>query len=126
MAIDIKEITTDALAYLGDSVLELKVREHLVNLGYSSSGHLNKESHKFVTAPAQAAAMRIILPLLSEEEEQIYKRGRNKAGGNVPRSATVSEYRCATGMEVLFGYLHLCGNHSRIEELFCAGFGLDN
>ena len=115
---DIKELSTEALAYLGDSVLEIRVREKLVKEGISSSGELNRASLSYVKASEQAAAMRRILPVLSEEEEQVFKRGRNMSGGNVPKSATMSEYRTATGMEVLFGYLHYLGRADRIDELF--------
>ena len=125
MAINFEEISTDALAYLGDSVIELLVREHLVNINITTSGALNSKSLEFVKAGAQAQAMRNILPLLSAEEEAIFKRGRNKAGGNVPKSATVSEYRAATGMEVLFGYLHLKCNRERISELFRIGYNVN-
>ena len=125
MAINFEEISTDALAYLGDSVIELLVREHLVNINITTSGALNSKSLEFVKAGAQAQAMHSILPLLSAEEEAIFKRGRNKAGGNVPKSATVSEYRAATGMEVLFGYLHLKGNRERISELFRIGYNVN-
>ena len=125
MSINFEEITTDALAYLGDSVIELLVREHLVNMNITSSGRLNSKSLEFVKAGAQAQAMRNILPHLSEEEEAIFKRGRNKAGGNVPKSATVSEYRAATGMETLFGYLHLKGNRERITQLFRIGYSIE-
>lgn len=125
MAIILEEISTDALAYLGDSVIEILVREHLVNMNITSSGGLNAKSLEFVKAGAQAKAMRNILPLLTEEEESIFKRGRNKAGGNVPRSATVSEYRAATGMETLFGYLHLKGDRERISQLFRAGYEIN-
>ena len=112
------ELSTAALAYLGDSVIELLVREKLVSDGFSDSGNLNRESLKYVKAGAQAAAMRNILPSLNEEEEAVFKRGRNMSGGNVPKSATMSEYRTATGMEVLFGYLRVTGKHERIVELF--------
>lgn len=119
---DIKELSTEALAYLGDSVLEIRVREKLVKEGISSSGDLNRASLAYVKASEQAAAMRRILPVLSEEEEQVFKRGRNMSGGNVPKSATMSEYRTATGMEVLFGYLHYLGRADRIDELFEAAY----
>ena len=115
---NIKEISTEALAYLGDSVLEIRVREKLVRDGISGSGNLNRASLAYVKASEQAAAMHRILPLLTEEEEQIYKRGRNMSGGNVPKSATMAQYRAATGMEVLFGYLHLLQRYERIDELF--------
>ena len=118
MNVKIKEISTEALAYLGDSVIELKVRELLVERGIGGSGELNRQSLAFVKATAQAAAMRRIIPKLSEEEEAVFKRGRNMSSGNVPKSATMSEYRTATGMEVLFGYLHLSEKRERIDELF--------
>ena len=116
------ELSTAALAYLGDAVIEVLVREKLVSDGFSDSGNLNRESLKYVKAGAQAAAMRKILPALSEEEESVFKRGRNMSGGNVPKSATMSEYRTATGMEVLFGYLHVTNKSERIKELFCLAY----
>lgn len=122
----LEEISTDALAYLGDSVIELLVRENLVKSGISGAARLNFESLKYVKASSQAKAMRNILPLLTDHEEQIYKRGRNKQGGNIPKSATMSEYRCATGMEVLFGYLYLSQEKERINELFSAAFFSDS
>ena len=122
----IKEISTEALAYLGDCVIELKVRELLVNQGISGSGNLNKASLSFVKATAQASAMRKIIDILTEEEASVYKRGRNMSGGNVPKSATMSEYRSATGMEVLFGYLHLQNRRERIDELFSTAYAEDN
>ena len=125
MSKNLKEISTEALAYLGDSVIELKVRELLVERGISGSGDLNRASLSFVKASAQAAAMHKIIPMLSDDESSVYKRGRNMSGGNVPKSATMSEYRSATGMEVLFGYLHLQGKHERIGELFSAAYAQD-
>ena len=116
------EMSTAALAYLGDSVIELLVREKLVSDGFSDSGNLNRESLKYVKAGAQAAAMRNILPSLTEEEASVFKRGRNMSGGNVPKSATMSEYRTATGMEVLFGYLHVTCKSDRIKELFALAY----
>ena len=124
MAQSIREISTEALAYLGDSVIELKVRKHLVDKGLSHSGTLNRESQRFVKASSQAAAMQKILPLLDAEEEAIFTRGRNMSGGNIPKSSSAAEYRAATGMEVLFGYLHLCERYERIDELFTAAFDI--
>ena len=122
MSINIKEISAEALAYLGDCVIELKVRELLVNRGIGSSGALNKGSLSFVKATAQAKAMQKILPLLADDELAAFKRGRNMSSGNVPKSATMSEYRAATGMEALFGYLHLQGRTERINTLFSAAY----
>ncbi len=113
-----------ALAYLGDCVLELCVREHLVALGMSSSLDLNKGALEFVRAKKQAEAMKNIYSLLSEDEADVFRRGRNIGHSNTPKSATVSEYRIATGMEALFGYLHLCGRKERIDALFRAAYGI--
>lgn len=114
--------STAALAYLGDSVLEICVRERLVKDGISSSAALNKRALDFVRASAQAKAMKNIMPLLTEEEDAVFHRGRNIGHTNTPKSATVAEYRAATGMEALFGYLHLAGRLDRIAELFRAAY----
>lgn len=120
--VGLNEISTSALAYLGDCVIEMQVRELLVRQGYSKSGNLNAEALRYVRATAQAEAMERILPLLTETELQIYKRGRNSGHLNVPKSASQAQYRMATGMEVLFGYLHLAEQPQRIKELFCAAY----
>lgn len=116
--IKICDMSTASLAYLGDCVIELLVRERLTTSGISSSKSLNKEALKFVSAPAQAAAIKNIIDLLTEEESGFYRRGKNMAHMNVPKNATPSEYRAATGMETLFGFLHLSGNDTRARELF--------
>ena len=112
--------STASLAYLGDCVIELCVREHLVETGIASSAELNKKALEFVRAAAQAEAMKNISELLSEEEEAVFKRGRNVGHTSKPKSATVAQYRSATGMEALFGYLYLSGQTDRILELFDA------
>ena len=120
--IDIKTVSGSALAYLGDSVIELCVREYLVNLGISSSSHLNQKALKYVKASSQAEAMKNILPLLDEEEAAVFRRGRNIGHSQTPKSASVSEYRTATGMEALFGWLRLMSKNERINELFLAAY----
>ena len=122
----INELTTPALAYLGDAVIELYVRERLVDAGYSTSASLNQKSLDYVRAGAQARAMQKILPLLTEQEQAIFRRGRNMGHGNVPKGATVAEYRSATGMEVLAGYLHVQGKHARLCELLDAGYAFES
>ncbi len=119
---ELSSISTAALAYLGDAVLELLVREHLVKEGYSSSKSLNAHARTFVSAPAQAAAMERLLPILSEEEDAIFRRGRNIGHTNTPKNATVAQYRAATGMEALFGYLHCLGQTDRVRELFVKAY----
>lgn len=121
----INELTTPALAYLGDAVIELYVRERLVEAGYSTSASLNQKSLDYVRAGAQARAMQKILPLLTEQEQAIFRRGRNMGHGNVPKGATVAEYRSATGMEVLAGYLHLSEQRERLCELLDAAYAFD-
>lgn len=122
---ELSDITTPALAYLGDSVLEVCVRTYLVTeRGLSTSAHLNRVSLEFVRASAQSEAVGRMEPHFTEEEAAIYRRGRNMGHGNVPKSASVAEYRRATGMEVLFGYLHLTGQTERLDYLFRLGYGL--
>ena len=119
---DSRNASNAALAYLGDAVIELMVRERLVEEGYTSSKTLNAKALDFVRAPAQAAAMSRIMPLLGEEEDAVFHRGRNIGHTSTPKSATVSEYRTATGMEALFGYLYITGNTERARELFAIAY----
>ena len=122
---ELSDITTPALAYLGDSVLEVCVRTYLtVERGLSTSAHLNRASLDFVRASAQSEAVGRMEPYLTEAEASVYRRGRNMGHGNVPKSASVAEYRRATGMEVLFGYLHVTGQTDRMNYLFRLGYGL--
>ncbi len=110
------------LAYLGDAVLELMTRETLLQSGITHVGELNRRAASYVRATVQSAAMDRILPLLTEQEEAVYKRGRNTNGLSVPKSASAREYRRATGMEALFAHLYLNGEHERMRELFDAAF----
>ena len=124
--IDIREISVPALAYLGDCVIELCVRRHLVTeLGLSTSAHLNATALDYVRAPKQAEAMKNIMPHLTDEEAAYFRRGRNMGHSSVPKRASVSEYRTATGMETLFGYLHITGQTDRINTLFSIAYGID-
>lgn len=112
-----------ALAYLGDCVLELLVRRRLVLEGISDAGKLNARALEFVRAGAQSAAMRNVEPHLTEEELAFFKRGRNHTAP-VPKNAAVSDYRRATGMEVLFASLYLEGRAERLDELFEIAYNL--
>ena len=126
MSNSLNTYTTASLAYLGDCAIEICVREYLVReLGLSSSAKLNKAALEFVRAARQAEAMKNILPMLTEEENDVFHRGRNMGHSNTPKSATVAEYRNATGMEALFGWLYLAKNNERIEQLFRAAYKLD-
>ena len=122
MSKPIGEISTAALAYLGDSVIELCVRELLVEKGVSSAKNLNSIALRFVKAEAQADAIIKILPELTDEENAAFRRGRNIGHTNTPKSSTVAQYRMATGFESLFGYLHVLGREDRIKELFALAY----
>ena len=116
---DPSQVSSAGLAYLGDCVYELYVREYLVLKGVSRP---SVESLKYVTAHVQSRVVETLLPMLTEEEEAEFKRGRNNGHSSVPKSSTPAEYRRATGLETLFGWLYLSGRHDRLRELFNAAF----
>lgn len=106
------------LAHLGDSVFEVMVRSWLCLHGKAKAKDLHRATVAYVAAPAQAARLERILPLLSEEEMDVFRRGRNTAPHSVPKAASRSEYQAATGLEALFGWLYLQGRTQRLNELF--------
>ena len=107
-----------SLAFIGDAVFELLVRRALINKQIFSPGELHRQSTKLVCAASQARAAQALLPVLTDEEADIYRRGRNANGVHVPKSASAKDYRSATGFEALFGYLYLKGEDARIADLF--------
>ncbi len=109
--------SSEALAYLGDAVFSLYVRNLLVKKGISHASELNRLSLAFVTAPHQAALFRRMEAKLTEEEKDIFRRAYNHKGLKAPKHASYTEYRTATGLEALLGALYLTENTSRIEEL---------
>lgn len=113
-----KQLSPLNLAFIGDCIYEILVREMLVTTANRPVNDLHRESVKFVSAKAQTAAFEKIKDMLTEEETAIYKRGRNAKVGHSPKSATEGEYHCATGVEALFGYLYLTEQTDRIKELF--------
>lgn len=114
---DVNLLSPGALAFVGDAFYGLLVREMLAEIN-RPSGELHSASVKLVKAGAQAEAFKIIEPFLSEQELAVYKRGRNAHVNSIPKNATVGEYHSATGVEALFGYLHLSGFDDRARELF--------
>ncbi len=106
------------LAHLGDGVFELMVRAWLCLHGKVKVKDLHRATVGYVAAPAQAAAMERLLPLLTDEETDVYRRGRNTAPHSVPRAATRAQYQSATGLEALFGWLYLQGRTDRLNQLF--------
>ena len=123
---DINEILKTAdgasLAYLGDCVFELWVREKLIKSGLFNVGKLNKQSQEYVTAKNQSAAFHRIEEMLTEEEISVFKRGRNSSHLSVPKSASGAEYRTATGFESLCAYLWLKDEKARMYEILEAAF----
>src|SRR5690554_6938801 len=105
------------LAYIGDAIFELYVRNSLIKQGYIKVQHLHSEAIKRVNAGLQARLLENITNELTDKELAIAKRGRNAKSGHVPKNADVTEYRKSTGLETLMGYLYLKGEYSRIEEL---------
>ncbi len=114
---DLKITGPMQLAYLGDSVYETAVRYALLKRGEMSLKDYNKLAVKMVSAPAQFKAYKALECELTEDEAETVRRGRNAKGGNVPKSASVEEYRTATGLEALMGKLFLEGSTERISYL---------
>ena len=106
------------MAFLGDAVYEQLVRERLVLTANMPVKKLHQAAVERVRASYQSKAVDEILPLLTEEEETVFRRGRNATGNTVPKSSDPVEYRRATGLETLFGYLKLMENYERMVELF--------
>ncbi len=115
---NINQISSLGLAHLGDAVYELHARTWLVVHGGLTSHELHRATVHLVCAPAQAAAARRMLPLLTEKELAVYKRARNTKVNSVPQHASLAEYHAATGVEALFGWLYLHGETERLHELF--------
>ncbi len=116
--INASELSPLNLAFIGDCIYEIMVRQMLVEKANRPVNDLHRESVKLVSAKAQTEAFEKIEPLLSEKELSVFKRGRNAKTGHVPKSATSGEYHCATGLEALFGFLYLNNDFERLKELF--------
>lgn len=117
---DVNKISMLGLAHVGDAVYELLYRSKLCVEGHTNVNQLHRLTVAFVNASAQAAAAEKLLPLMTEEERSVYKRGRNAKVNSVPHHADVGQYHAATGLEALFGWLYLQGKTDRISLLFSA------
>ena len=113
-------LSTLGLAHLGDGVYELMVRSWLVLHGRAKAKDLHKATVQYVAAPAQAERFERIQPLLDQEEADVFRRGRNTAPHSIPKAASRVQYKTATGLEALFGWLYLQGRTERLNELFAA------
>lgn len=117
---DLLSLSTLGLAHLGDGVYEVMVRSWLVLHGKARAKDLHRATVQYVAAPAQAERVTRIQPLLTEEEEDVFRRGRNADPHSVPKAASRAQYQTATGLEALFGWLYLQGRTDRLNELFAA------
>lgn len=121
--LDAKTLHPLVLAYIGDGFFSLFVRMKLINLGGNKVRILHDYDAKIVSAVMQAFAMVQLLDELTEEENSIFKRGRNTKS-SVPKSASVAEYRLSTGFETLLGYLYLTGQEARLMEICEKAFSI--
>ncbi|KFZ26925.1 MAG: Mini-ribonuclease 3 [Candidatus Izimaplasma bacterium HR2] len=106
------------LAYIGDSIFEVKVREYLIEKGLTKVDDLHKSAIKYVSAVGQSEAFDLIEEKLTEKEMSIFKRGRNAESSRKPRNTSLAIYKKATGFEALIGHLHLSKDFDRLDELY--------
>lgn len=114
---NIAYMNTTVLAFLGDSVFEVRVREHVINKGQINADLLHKAAVGFVRADAQAYALKAMMDELTEEEQSLVKRARNKKISTKPKNADPVIYKWATAFEALIGFLYLSQDNSRMEEI---------
>ncbi|RKM62530.1 ribonuclease III [Butyrivibrio sp. CB08] len=122
--IDSKDIRTYSpltLAYIGDAVFDLVIRSVLVNRGNTAVNNLHKKASAIVKAPTQAAIAAAIMDDMTEEERDVFRRGRNSKPHTKAKNASTIEYLEATGFEAVMGYLYLLGNTDRAMELIKLG-----
>ena len=117
---DVRAYSPLTLAYIGDGIYELVIRSIVVERANRSANDLHKKTTRYVKAPAQSA----MIEELTEEEEAVYRRGRNAKSYTTAKNASVADYRRATGFEALMGYLYLTGQTDRMLELIKDGIRL--
>ena len=115
--VDIREMNPLSLAFMGDGVLELLVRQHLVERSRLLPGKLHAEAVRYVSARSQFLEMKLLEPMLTEEELAVFRRGKNANKATVAKHASVEEYRTSTGFECRLGWLYLKGRNARSTEL---------
>lgn len=114
---DVREVNVKTLAYIGDVVYELYIREHVISNSHEQVNKLHKKTIKYVSAKAQAKIVENIEDILSEEEKDIIRRGRNADANTVPKNTDVITYKIATGFEALIGYLYLKKDEERLNDI---------
>ncbi|SEB18786.1 ribonuclease-3 family protein [Thalassobacillus cyri] len=117
--IEVKQMKSLALAYMGDAVYEMYVRHHLLKQGAVMPNQLHRSAVRFVAATSQASVVQAWLTgdFLTEEEQAVVRRGRNAKSGTIPKNTDVQTYRYSTGFEALLGYHYLAENTGRLEDL---------
>ncbi|MEA4815712.1 MAG: ribonuclease III domain-containing protein [Lachnospiraceae bacterium] len=119
--LDADEISPLGLAYIGDAIFEILVRMHSLSLGNAPVAKLHKMSRAFVNAKAQSDLYFRLADVLTEKEQAVFKRGRNAKSNTIPKNAEILDYKHATGIEAVFGYLYIKGEIDRIVWLFNEG-----
>ncbi|MGN0170687.1 MAG: Mini-ribonuclease 3 [Lachnospiraceae bacterium] len=119
--VDIRTYSPLALAYIGDGIFDLVIRSIVVGKGNTGANQLHRRTSQVVKASSQSAMIEKLMPYLTEEEQGIYKRGRNAKSPTMAKNATMSDYRRATGFEALMGYLYLSDRFERLVELVKIG-----
>jgi ribonuclease III family protein len=119
---DPKLLNPLTLAYMGDAILEVYVRQHLIAKKAAKPHLLHKLATRYVSAKAQSRALMRLQEELTDEEQWMVKRGRNTKSGTIPKNADIMEYRNSSGFECLLGYLYLIGSHERLESIITMMF----
>lgn len=114
---ELKGYSSLGLAYIGDCIFELYVRTMVVTKGNDRANHYHHETTNYVNAAAQAQMMKRIKPLLTEEEQGVFRRGKNAKSPSPAKNQSLGNYHLATGFEALMGYLYLSGQMERLHEL---------
>lgn len=124
--VDEKQLNSLALAYMGDAVLEIYVRRHLLYSGKVKPNHLHREATKYVSAKGQAKVVHRLIEesFFTEEEMAVLKRGRNAKSGTIPKNTDVQTYRYSTGFEAVLGFLYMGNKEERLEEIIQAAFSI--
>ena len=112
-----KQMNPVVLAFVGDAAYTLLIRTELAQNSAAKANELNKKAAEIVSAHGQSGALERMLPLLTEEEEAVYRRGRNAKKPTKSKNASVAEYNVSTGFEAVIGFLYLVGDYARIDEL---------
>lgn len=124
--LEARQLHALVLAYIGDAVYDLYVRQYVVSKGHYKPNELHRQATRYVSAKAQARILHEMIPILTEEEHEVVKRGRNAKSGTVPKNTDVVVYRHSTGFEALVGYLYYEKRYERLQELLQFAIGEPN